>query len=329
MQLLKKHLTTTLTLTVGLSLAASQAMAVEGGTPAYLLGSRDSFAGIVPGPGTYVGMDFITFSGEIAGLSLGGLPIKADTDVDVNLVKLSITHVFDAQLWGGTPALNFNLPILDASIGFQAVTGPIAGADIEDDTSGVGDITITPMVGWHRGMLHYSAALSIFAPTGDYSTASIDIPGRSISALSNGKNVWSMQPVFALTHFNPTTGLEFSGATSLLFSEKNDATDYQTGTAFTLEATVMQHLPSGWALGASGYWYEQLEDDSGTGADNTRNALEADSLRARVFGLGPVVTYSDELFGKPVTFKMKYFKEFGAKRRFESDVLWLNATFTF
>lgn len=252
---------------------------MEGGTSAYLLGSRDTFAGIVPPPGTYAGLDFITFSGDISGVSIGGLPIEAETDVDVNLIKLSITHVFDRQLWGGTPALNLNFPLLDAGIAFQAVAGPLAGQNIDDDTSGIGDITVTPMLGWHRGMLHYSAGVSLYVPTGSYGTATVDVPGRSIDALSNGKNVWSVQPVLSLTHFNPNTGIEFSGASSLLFSEKNDATDYQTGAAFTLEATAMQHLPSRWAFGATGYWYEQLEDDSGTGR-TTRAPLLARTVCA-------------------------------------------------
>lgn len=312
-----------------LALTAPTAMALEGGTSAYLLGSRDSFAGIVPGAGTYVGMDFIRFSGDIAGLSLGGLPIVADTSVDVNLIKLSVTHAFNAQFWGGTPALNLNIPILDAGINFQAVSPPLAGANISDDTRGIGDITVTPMVGWHRGMLHYSAGVSIFVPTGSYSKASVDIPGRSIDALSNGKNVWSVQPVLSMTHFNPKTGREFSGATSLLFSEKNDATDYQTAPAFTLEAAAIQHLPSGWAFGATGYWYEQLQDDSGTGAAGTRAALGADSLRARAFGAGPIITFSDKIFDRPVSFKLKYYREFGVERRFENDILWFNATMSF
>ncbi len=318
-----------LIVSAGLSLIASQAIATEGGTSAYLLGSRDSFAGIVPGAGTYVGIDAITFSGNIEGLSLGGLPIKADTEIDVNLAKLSITHVFGSKLWGGTPAVNFNMPILDAQIGFEPVSGPLTGIDIKDNTSGIGDITISPMVGWHKGLLHYSAGMSVFAPTGSYSTASVDIAGRSIDALSNGKNVWSIQPVFSMTHFNPKTGREFSGATSLLFSEKNSATDYQTAPAFTLETTAMQHLPSGWAFGATGYLYEQFKDDSGSGAENTRNALGADSLRASTLAIGPIITYSSNLFNKPVSFKAKYYKEFSAKRRFESDILWLNATLTF
>ena len=37
----------------------SVSIAVEGGASAYLLGSRAAFAGIVPGPGFYLGMDFV------------------------------------------------------------------------------------------------------------------------------------------------------------------------------------------------------------------------------------------------------------------------------
>lgn len=323
-------LTGALLAAVGASLAApQQALAVEGGTSAYLLGSRDSFAGIVPGAGTYVGIDFITFSGTVSGLSLGGLPIRADTDLDVNLVKLSITRVFDRTLWGGTPAVNFNIPILDAGIDFVSQTAPLTGRAISDDTSGIGDITITPMVGWHRGNLHYSAGMSIFAPTGSYDNATVSVEPFGVDILSNGKNIWSLQPVLAVTHFDQSNGREFSAATSLLFAEKNDATDYQTAPAFTLEATAMQHLANGWAFGATGYWYEQLEDDSGQGAANTRAALGADSLRASAMAVGPIVSYSSKLFGNPLSVKLKYYKEFNVERRFESDILWVNATMTF
>jgi len=53
-------------------------------------------------------------------------------------------------------------------------------------------------------------------------------------------------------------------------------------------------------------------------------------LRAQVFGIGPIITYTGAtVFGQPASFKFKYYKEFGAKRRFESDTLWLNMTLTF
>ncbi|WP_299349976.1 transporter [uncultured Shimia sp.] len=310
---------------------ATTSHAVEGGAGAYLLGSREGFAGIVPKPGTYVGIDLVHTEGVIQGLSLGGLPIKAETDLKVSFAKLSVTQVLETELWGGTPAFNINVPfVLDASLSFIGETPPIVGIPIEDTTSGIGDITLTSLVGWHRGNLHYSAALSLFAPTGSYNTASIDVPGRTINALNTGKNIWSLQPVLAATYFDPSRGLEFSGAASLLFSTRNSATDYQNAPALNLEAAVVQHTKSGWAFGLAGYAYTQIGDDSGSGADATRAFLGVDSLRAQVFGVGPVISYSGPtIFGNDATLKLKYFTEFGAKNRFESDTLWFNIAFSF
>ncbi|WP_193142751.1 MULTISPECIES: SphA family protein [unclassified Meridianimarinicoccus] len=311
--------------------AASGAHAVEGGMGAYLLGSRTTFSGIVPGPGTYVGFDVVTSEGSVQGLSLAGLPIRADTKIDLTFAKLSVTQVFDTTLWGGTPALNINIPyVFDAKLSFIGQTPPIDGIPITDTTSGVGDVTVTGVVGWHRENLHYSAALSVFAPTGSYSTATIDVANRTIDALNTGKNIWSIQPVFAITHLDPATGVELSGSASVLFSTRNQATDYQNAPAVNLEAAVLQHLKSGWAFGATGYAYKQIGDDSGSGAENTKAFLGADSLSAQVFGLGPIVTYAGaNLFGNDVSFQLKYYSEFGAKRRFESNTLWLNASLAF
>ncbi len=92
----------------------------------------------------------------------------------------------------------------------------------------------------------------------------------------------------------------------------------------------MQHLTTGWAFGASGYAFQQLGDDSGTGATTTKAALGASSLQARVFGVGPIVTYSGAaVFGRKTSFLAKYYTEFEAKRRIESNTLWLNMSFTF
>jgi hypothetical protein len=309
---------------------APAAQAVEGGIGAYFLGTRDSFAGVVPPPGTYLSFSYDNLQGDVAGVSIGGLPIRADAEVKVNLLRLGLTRSFDAQLWGGQPALNLTVPILDVGLGFTAVTPPLVGARIDDSTSGVGDLIFTPMVGWNSGMLNYSAALSIYAPTGSYATATVDVPNRDIDALSNGKNVWSFQPVFAATWFNPQSGLELSGAASMLFSTRNTATDYQTAPAVQLEAAVLQHTKTGWAFGVAGYHYEQISDDSGSGADATRTALGASSLRAKVSGAGPIITYSGvSLFGGQASFKLKYTTEFNGKRRFESDVLSLNMSVSF
>jgi hypothetical protein len=239
--------------------------------------------------------------------------------------------VFDAPLWGGTPGVNLNVPVVtDANLSFIGQTPPIVGIPIDDTTSGVGDITITPMVGWHKGSLHYSAAFSVFAPTGSYQNASLDLKNRTLSALNTGKNIWSFQPVFSVTWLDPGIGWEYSGAVSVLWSTRNQATDYQNAPSLNLEGAVLKHAKNGWAYGVAGYAYQQLADDTGSGAENTKAFLGASSLQARVFGLGPVVTYSGfDVFGKDASFKLKYYSEFGTKRRFESDTVWANFSVTF
>lgn len=309
---------------------APAAHAVEGGIGAYFIGSRDSFAGLVPPPGTYTALTFDHLQGTIDGVSIGGLPIRAKTDLTVNLLRLSVTQALETEIFGGRPAVNLTLPFPDISIAFTALTPPLAGDDIEDSTFGLGDIVVTPLLGWTRGKLSYSAALSVYAPTGSYETATVDVPDRTVDVLSNGKNVWSFQPVVAATWFNPETGIEFSGAASMLFATKNTATDYQTAAAVQLEGAVLQHLKSGWAFGATAYHYEQIDDDSGSGADGTRTALGVDSLRARVSGAGPIVIYSGgTLFGGNTSFKLKYVTEFNARRRFENDVVTVSMALAF
>jgi hypothetical protein len=305
----------------GALLAGERAVAVEGGSGAYFLGSRDTLAGIVPSPGTYLSFTYDRLEGSVKGLSVGGLPIRADADVDLNLIRLGWTQSLDTKLWGGQPAFNVNVPIPDISLSYTAVSPPIEGTAFEDETSGIGDLSFTGLVGWSKGNLHYSAAFTVYAPTGDYDTATIDVPSRSIDAVSVGKNVWSFQPTVAATYLNPENGFEVSGAASLLFSTKNDDTEYQTAPALQLEAAVVQRIRSGWGFGLTGYAYQQLDDDSGDGADITRDFLGANSLKARVFGAGPMIVYSGgKLFGGDVSLKAKYATEFGAKRRLESEV---------
>jgi hypothetical protein len=313
-----------------LALSATQAFAVEGGIGAYFMGTRDTFAGIVPPPGTYLSFNYDNLQGEVDGLSVGGIPIRADSDLTLNLLRIGITQSFEGDLWGGTPAVNLTIPILDVSLDYTAVTPPLEGAKIEDGTSGIGDLILTGLVGWHRDKLHYSTGMSVYMPTGAYDTATVDIAARTVDAVSNSKNVWSFQPFVAATWLNPATGFEASGAASLLFSTKNSATDYQTAPAIQLEGAVVQRLRSGWGFGLTGYFYQQLSDDSGAGAEQTRVALGADSLQARVAGIGPIVTFSGgQLFGGDVSLKMKYVSEFSAKRRFESDVVTVNMTIAF
>ena len=308
----------------------SEAFAVEGGIGSYFMGTRDTLAGIVPPPGTYLSFTYDHLEGDVTGITLGGLPVRAKAEVELNLIRLGFTTSFENEVLGGTPAFNLTIPVPDISLEYTAITPPLVGRGVRDTQSGIGDLSVTGILGWRRGNFHYNTAFTLYMPTGDYDIASIDLSNRSVDLLSSGKNVWSFQPAIAATWLNPETGFELSGAASLLWSTENDETNYQTGVALQLEGAVVQRIRSGWGFGLTGYHYQQLEDDSGRGADLSRRLFGADSLKARVSGIGPIVTYSGgQLFGGDVSVKFKYVNEFDAKRRLESDVFTANISLAF
>jgi hypothetical protein len=320
---------------VGLSaeqilLVSSQpAGALEGGTNAYLLGSRDTFAGFVPPPGTTaVSSDAIYISGQGPTLSLGGVTV-VDPKVSVWLYKFSAAHFFNTQIFGGTPGIAVSIPYAGGSLTADGVLGRFS-ATVEDKNSGFADPSITPVIGWHNGNFHYSAAVSFLLPLGKYNLATVSLhPVGVDNALNFGKNRLAIVPSLNATYFDPKTGIEFSGSMSMEFTLKNTATDWQTAPAFIFEGAALEHLKNGLAFGVAGYAYQQIAEDSGTGAINFRNAIGAASLEARVFGIGPIATYTTKIDAIPVNFKLKWSHEFEARRRFESEVVFGSVGFSF
>lgn len=309
--------------------AGTQLHAVEGGIETYLLGSRDSFAGILPLPGTYFNNDFVSFSAQAPSFSAGGVTVS-DPDIDVFTYKLNLTHVFDAKWGSARLGLNINLPYVSADGDYSGeLTSGFSGTLTDTGENNFGDLTVTPLLNWSKGNVHTMLALQFFLPTGHYETTQVDGAARSVDALNASKNRFAFDPTVSRTWFDPVTGWEFSGALGVTISAENNATDYQTAPEAHFEGTVMRHLPNKLAFGVTGYAYHQIGDDSGSGADALRATLDSDSLQARVFGLGPIVTWNTQVGEVPVSLKAKYTKEFGAKRRFESDKLWLTLGLAF
>ena len=166
---------------------------------------------------------------------------------------------------------------------------------------------------------------STFQP-GQYSDATASLgPPVSVDVLSISKNKLGIDPTIGVTYLNPSNGIELTGALGVTLSANNYATDYQTAPELHFEGTIAQHLSNGLVFAATGYAYQQLANDSGQGAENLQNALGAESLQARVFGVGPLIGYSTKIGDSNVSMKLKYIYEFGAKRRLESNVVWGNA----
>lgn len=310
-------------LTAGL---AGPALAIEGGTSTYLLGSRDSLAGIVPPPGTYVTLQYVHIEGDASFAALGGRPL-VDLETSTNIFELIGTQVFEGDVMGGRPAISFTLPAVSGEVSSTVTLGPFSGG-FTDENTGFGDLTVTPMVGWSEGNSHWLVAASFFLPTGQYELGTVSA-ATGVQVLNFGRNRLAVDPVVAYSYIDLEKGREYSIAGGVTFSSRNDATDYQSAPEAHIEATVMQYLPSKLGFGVTGYAYKQLGEDSGAGADKLRFTSGSDSLQAEVYSLAPLVSYSTEVGDTTVSFKAKYVHEFGAKRMFENDSLWLSATFSF
>lgn len=308
------------------ALIAQPALATEGGTGHYLLGSRDTLSGIVPPPGTYVSADFVLLNANVDALSIGGA-VLANADSEVFVTKLNFTRSFHGKLLGGRPMISITQPVVTGTLSFD---GLLVGAQrrIEDNQTGLGDTTLTFGLGWDSGAHHFALATSLFLPLGYYQPAAINVPGRDLTALSFGKNRLGVTPVVSYTHM-PQSGFQLSGAAGISFSTRNEATDYQTAPEFHFEGAALQHFGPRFALGAHGYAYQQLGEDSGAGADSLRAALGAKSLKARVFGIGPIASYVTKLGSASLNLKAKYTHEFEAKRRFEGDSFQLSIALGF
>jgi hypothetical protein len=304
------------------------ALAVEGGTGAYLPGSRDTMAGIAPPPGTYFTVDVFHLESQAPFLPLNGL-VFSDVTSSATVTKLNLTQSFASQLWGGQPYVTVTLPYVNGSLSFAGELANGFTGGFTDEQSGMGDLTITPALGYHSGNNHWVYAASIFVPTGYYESASFDIPARQASVLSFGKNRWAIMPTVAYTYFDMKSGLELSASGGITFSQRNDATDYQTAPEVVIEMAALEHLKSGFAFGLTGYIYQQTGDDTGSGADAVRNLTNAESLQASLQGLGPIISYNTKIGNTAVSMKLKYVTEFNARRRFESDVWSASFNITF
>ena len=284
---------------VALSINVHDTKAVEGGFGAYLLGSRDLLAGVVPPPGVYLMNDTIFVSGTAT--------FFRETTLNAWVNKTAIRVVPTGKLFGGNISLALQFPFVAADL-------EVAGRGEIGNTSGLSDITLTPAIGWHAGNFHYLWAAAMLFPTGSYDP---------INPINNGKNTFAVDTAFAATYLDPQRGHELDVAAGVTLSEENDRTHYKNGPEFHIEATLAQRFGNGWALGVTGHAYHQLADDSGAGAERLRSVLGRGDLIGSVYGLGPLISYQTKLGGVDVALTAKYVKQFEATNHFEADSEWV------
>jgi hypothetical protein len=279
------------------------ALAAEGATGFYLLGSKTSMAGYIPPPGTYVSDLSYYYSGSTkVDLEFAGLTLTGGVDADAYYNLPIGMWVAPGKILGGNAAFTVMAPIGWKDVEAEATIGGFGGR-IQDDNTAFGDPVVGAALGWHEGNWHWNIGTLLNIPVGFWERGN----------LSNiGFNRWGFDVTGAVTYLDMTSGIELSGAAGFTFNGENSDTDYKTGTEFHLEAAAVQNFSKSFGIGINGYFYDQVTGDSGAGA-------RLGSFEGRVAALGPVVNWNFEIGKIPVSTSFKYFHEFDVKNRLEGD----------
>jgi len=314
---MKSTLIPTIAITAMLYPAVMQAEEGAGGH--YMPGAAASSIDALPGKTGFAAFNFFTYYNGDADVShsldfAGRIALGVDATAYADTI--GVVYQSDLSLLGGKYAAALAIPFVWMDVKAQTeLTGPggrTIARGVRDTASGIGDITFYPfMLGWKAlgGDLKYDIRLGIYAPSGGY----------DVGRLANtGRNYWTFEPGFSVSWLSSKIGTEVSLFAGFDFNTKNDATDYQTGTQFHVDATVEQHLPlfGGFiGVGANAFYYQQLTGDSGSGAT-------LGSFKGRTVGIGPVLSYARKIGGKDVAIEVKWLPEVDTTNRTKGDYIW-------
>jgi hypothetical protein len=233
---------------------APPAWAEEGGGSVYVPGTFNDFAaGVIGPPGVYLRTDVTVYDADIEARPLGGRVDAGISEVlQLNLVKLAL--IPKAKLLGGTPTLSFVLPVIPVVDADARVAAGDFARFGSGNTGGFGDIFILPAINWTMGNHHLQLGVGINAPVGRYSKDRV---------VNLSRNYWAYDPQITYTYLDSRSGFDLSATAGVLINDRNKDTDYRSGTAVHVDATVGKHFTSGLAIGITGYAYQQVDDDEG------------------------------------------------------------------
>ncbi len=301
-------------LLVPLSVSAS-----EGGTGHYVPGAVATMIDLAPTqPGWVIEPIYLHYEGDadlskqipVAGIDVFGL--KATSDV----LLAGGFYTFDQLVLGAHYSVGAMLPYVWMTVEGEIDT-VLGGKRVRDTESGFGDLTLIPaMLGWKNGPWQYNAALTVYAPTGDYEVGRLANPGL---------NYWSVNPWAGVSSTDPTNGFNAALHGGFVFNAENPDTDYRSGVMTHLEGSVQQLLPVGrgfLSIGAEAFWLEQITADSG------QRPILGD-FKGRTAGIGPVLGYVLPLGEQNLVAELRWLPELETKNRLQGDYVWLKVVYQF
>lgn len=245
-----------------------------------------------------------------------GILVRADAKVRADVLALRGTWLSESNWGDGKLGLSVTVPLVRTEVtvtptilGGQAVPAIIAAVNAQAAVAsgrqnGLGDVEIAPFVDFQTDESRTTVALAVVAPTGQY---------ESMRQINTGAGkFWTIRPIVTLAKVYEN-GIEIGARTSYSINGKNSDTQYTSGQYLQSDFSALYGIKEGVKAGLAGYFIYQTTDDKGTGAPSHGN-------RAKVFGIGPAVSWQSE--SGSTALESKLLKEYGAKNRPEGTTFW-------
>jgi hypothetical protein len=279
-------------------------------------------SGFTPPPSEFGTFGFRDAYSNAASISPTGGKPAIQSKVSVNVSTLSWVYMTNYRLLGANygfvvvqPYFDFNGGIKGTANAFIPGLGPISiPVNQRDHVTGYGQTQIYPILLQWLDLPHIAvnASVAIQFPDGRYSKTAL---------LNPSTNYYTVLPNFALTYIS-NFGQEISTYQEIDINGANTATHYRSGDEYKMTVAAGQHIGD-FTVGPAGYYYQQLQNDSGSGA----HALGASPQAARVFGAGLAADYI--VRGKPYAVFGSFIKEFAARNHAQGIAASLRLSYSF
>lgn len=257
---------------------------------------------MAPDPGFYMQNTTMYFNARK--FKDGSGDTASSDKTDYLLTSLALVWRPDFKLFGG----DYQAVVTPAFGNLSGVPVLVDGAP-QDASVGLTDMFFSPIgLGWHWSEFHLVTALGGFAPTGKYNSGAND---------NTGLGFWTVMP-FALGTYRTQKGV-FADlpllATGGLFYETHSnqqGRDFRPGDSFTFEWSLGLEFTDRTSFGLTGFSYRQVNDPSGSDAE------QVDKYRSNGIGL----TFSQGI--GPVNLNLRVYQDFNVHNGPEGTLLYFD-----